>query len=193
MPEIVLLVALFSVLLMDLWTRDEHRYITHWLSVGAMFLAVFAQWAVWSVEPSIAFHGFYIADGVSQVAKIVVYLGTVALFVYAKPYNQQRGMFSGEYYSLAMFANVGMSVMISAGHFLSAYIGLELLSLSLYAMIALQRDSARAAEAALKYFVLGALASGLLLYGVSMIYGATGSLEIAAVSHAIDIGTTNGW
>ncbi|MCI4102714.1 hypothetical protein MM708_33220, partial [Klebsiella pneumoniae] len=106
---------------------------------------------------------------------------TFALFVYAKPYNQVRGIFKGEFYTLSLFALLGMSVMVSAGHFLTAYIGLELLSLALYALIALRRDSGFAAEAALKYFVLGALASGLLLYGISMVYGATGSLEFAGV------------
>lgn len=106
---------------------------------------------------------------------------TFALFVYARPYNQVRGIFKGEFYTLSLFALLGMGVMVSAGHFLTAYIGLELLSLALYALIALRRDSGFAAEAALKYFVLGALASGLLLYGISMVYGATGSLEFAGV------------
>lgn len=192
-PEIVLLTALFGVLLADLWTRDENRYITHYLSVVAMFSAIFGQWAVWSSDAVIAFNGFYISDGMSQFAKIVIYFGTATLFIYAKPYNQARNIFKSEYYTLAMFANLGMSIMISAGHFLTAYIGLELLSLSLYAMIALQRDSARAAEAALKYFVLGALASGLLLYGISMVYGATGSLNFATIAQATEIGQVNGW
>ncbi len=192
-PEIVLLIALFGVLLIDLWTSDENRITTHWLAVLSMLAASGTQLAVWHANPVIAFHGFYISDGISQLAKIVVYLGTVAVFVYGKPYNQSRGIFKGEFYTLAMFANLGMSVMISAGHFLAGYIGLELLSLSLYAMIALQRDSARAAEAALKYFVLGALASGILLYGVSMIYGATGSLNFADIFQAAQSGNVNGW
>ena len=192
-PEIVLLIGLFGVLLLDLWTSDENRFITHGLSIVAMLAASGAQLAVWTSTPIVAFNGFYIADGISQAAKLVVYLATAALFVYAKPYNQLRGIFKGEYYTLAMFACAGMSVMISAGHFLTAYIGLELLSLSLYAMIALQRDSARAAEAALKYFVLGALASGILLYGVSMVYGATGSLNFADIFQAAQSGNVNGW
>ena len=123
----------------------------------------------------------YIADGMSRLSKLVLYGLTFGLFIYSKPYNQARGIFKGEFYTLSLFALLGMSVMVSAAHFLTAYIGLELLSLSLYAMIALRRDSGRSAEAALKYFVLGALASGLLLYGISMVYGATGSLEFATV------------
>ena len=192
-PEIVLLIGLFGVLLLDLWLSDNNRFITHGLSIVAMLAAAGAQLATWVHEPITAFHGFYIADGISQAAKLAMYLATAALFVYAKPYNQLRGIFKGEYYTLAMFACVGMSVMMSAGHFLMAYIGLELLSLSLYAMIALQRDSARAAEAALKYFVLGALASGILLYGASMVYGATGSLNFADIFQAAQSGNVNGW
>ena len=192
-PEIVLLCALCGVLLADLWTSDENRYITHYLSIGSMLAAAFTQIAVWTGQPAQAFNGFYLVDGVSQLAKLTVYLGTAALFVYAKPYNQAQKMFKGEYYTLAMFAATGMSVMISSAHFLTAYIGLELLSLSLYAMIALRRDSVQASEAALKYFVLGALASGILLYGISMVYGASGSLHFAAVAQAAADGHVNGW
>lgn len=192
-PEIVLLCALFGVLLADLWTSDENRYITHYLSIGSMLAAAFTQIAVWTGQPAQAFNGFYLVDGVSQLAKLTVYLGTAALFVYAKPYNKAQKMFKGEYYTLAMFAASGMSVMISSAHFLTAYIGLELLSLSLYAMIALRRDSVQASEAALKYFVLGALASGILLYGISMVYGAAGSLHFAAVAQAAADGHVNGW
>ena len=192
-PEIVLLCALFGVLLADLWTSDENRYITHYLSIGSMLAAAFTQIAVWTGQPAQAFNGFYLVDGVSQLAKLTVYLGTAALFVYAKPYNQAQKMFKGEYYTLAMFAATGMSVMISSAHFLTAYIGLELLSLSLYAMIALRRHSVQASEAALKYFVLGALASGILLYGISMVYGAAGSLHFAAVAQAAADGHVNGW
>ena len=193
MPEIVLLSALGIVLLVDLWTSDKNRYITHVLSLIALVAAAAAQWLVWVPQSVSTFSGMYIADGMSQLSKMVMYAATFALFVYAKPYNQVRDMFRGEFYTLTLFALSGMSVMVSAGHFLTAYIGLELLSLSLYAMIALRRDSADAAEAALKYFVLGALASGLLLYGISMVYGATGSLEFASVlANAYD-GQANTW
>ena len=193
MPEIVLLSALGIVLLVDLWTSDKNRYITHVLSLLALVAAAAAQWLVWVPQSVSTFSGMYIADGMSQLSKMVMYAATFALFVYAKPYNQVRDMFRGEFYTLTLFALSGMSVMVSAGHFLTAYIGSELLSLSLYAMIALRRDSADAAEAALKYFVLGALASGLLLYGISMVYGATGSLEFASVlANAYD-GQANTW
>lgn len=193
LPEIVLLCAMFGVLLFDLWTSDENRYITHYLSIAAVLLAALAQIAVWQTQPVLALNEMYLADGVSQMAKVVAYLGTAALFVYAQPYNQIRGMFKGEYYILAMFALVGMSVMMSSAHFLSAYVGLELLSLALYAMIALRRTHAPSSEAALKYFVLGALASGVLLYGISIIYGATGSLQLLDILQRAHEGNANAW
>lgn len=193
MPEIVLLSALCAVLLADLWIKDENRFITHILSLMSLAAAAVAQWLVWAPDSVYTFNGMYIADGMSRLAKMVMYAGLFALFVYSKPYNQARGIFKGEFYTLSLFALTGMSVMASAGHFLTAYIGLELLSLALYAMIALRRDSAKAAEAALKYFVLGALASGLLLYGISMVYGATGSLEFAAVLATAYEGQAQQW
>lgn len=194
MPEIVLLSALGVVLLVDLWLSDNKRYITHILSLLALVAAGVTQYSVWTADNGVSiFNGMYIADGMSQLAKMVMYVGLFALFVYAKPYNQLRQIYKGEFYTLSLFALIGMSVMVSAGHFLTAYIGLELLSLSLYAMIALRRDSGNAAEAALKYFVLGALASGLLLYGVSMVYGATGSLEFATVLANAYTGQANPW
>ena len=174
MPEIVLLSALGIVLLADLWISDKNRYITHILSLLALVATAATQIMVWSPESVTTFNGMYVADGVSQLTKMVLYAGVFTLFVYSQSYNKVRNIFKGEYYTLSLFALIGMSVMVSAGHFLTGYIGLELLSLALYAMIALRRDSAQAAEAALKYFILGALASGLLLYGISMVYGATG-------------------
>jgi len=105
-PEIVLLIGLFGVLLLDLWLSDNNRFITHGLSIVVMLAAAGAQLATWVHEPITAFHGFYIADGISQAAKLAMYLATAALFVYAKPYNQLRGIFKGEYYTLAMFACV---------------------------------------------------------------------------------------
>ena len=181
MPEIVLFALLIAVLLADLWISDKNRYLTHLMSLGTVIIVAVTQLAVWEQGSTLAFHGMYIADGMSCLSKLVLYGLTFGLFIYSKPYNQARGIFKGEFYTLSLFALLGMSVMVSAAHFLTAYIGLELLSLSLYAMIALRRDSGRSAEAALKYFVLGALASGLLLYGISMVYGATGSLEFATV------------
>ncbi|MDO4997160.1 MAG: NADH-quinone oxidoreductase subunit NuoN [Neisseria sp.] len=193
LPEMVLLTALCVVLLVDLWLKDSQRHITHYLSLLALVVTAAAQWAVWTPTSVATFSGMYLADGIAQLSKMVMYCAMFALFVYAKPYNEARNMFKGEFYTLALFALIGMNIMASAGHFLSAYLGLELLSLSLYAMIALRRDAVNAAEAALKYFVLGALASGLLLYGISLIYGATGSLEFATVLANAFNGQENPW
>lgn len=181
LPEIVLFALLVLLLLADLWVSDDKRRLTHYGALATVAVTAAVQLAVWEQGSTSSFNGMYIADGMSRLAKMVLYALTFALFVYAKPYNQTRNLFKGEFYTLSLFALLGMGVMVGAGHFLTAYIGLELLSLALYALIAMRRDSGFAAEAALKYFVLGALASGLLLYGISMVYGATGSLEFATV------------
>jgi NADH-quinone oxidoreductase subunit N len=130
----------------------------------------------------------FVADLMSQMLKVATLVSVAATLVYGRSYLQLRGLLRGEFLSLALFATLGMMVMISAHHFLTLYLGLELMTLSIYAMVALQRDSVRATEAAMKYFVLGALASGLLLYGLSMLYGATGSLELTRVAYAIEHG-----
>jgi NADH-quinone oxidoreductase subunit N len=130
----------------------------------------------------------FVDDAMSDVLKLALYLAVAIMLVYSRGYLQARGLYKGEFYVLTLFATLGMMVMISASHFLTLYLGLELLSLSLYAMVALNRDSPVATEAAMKYFVLGAIASGMLLYGMSMIYGSTGSLLLSDVSIALQEG-----
>jgi NADH-quinone oxidoreductase subunit N len=127
----------------------------------------------------------FVDDLMADVLKLLTYLGVMVILVYSRPYLAARGMYRGEFYVLVLFATLGMMVMISANHLLTLYLGLELLTLSLYALVALQRDSAVATEAAMKYFVLGALASGMLLYGMSMLYGATGTLGIPQLAEII--------
>jgi NADH-quinone oxidoreductase subunit N len=138
-----------------------------------------------------AFNNMFVDDLMSDVLKLLTFLAVSMMLVYSRQYLTVRGLFTGEFMVLTLFATLGMMVMISANHFVSLYLGLEVLSLSLYAMVALQRDSAVATEAAMKYFILGALASGLLLYGMSMLYGATGSLELGVVANAIQYGTAD--
>src|SRR6185369_12403362 len=118
-------------------------------------------------------------------------VATMISLAYARPYAASRDLLKGELFTLAMFSLMGIMVMLSANNFLVIYLGLELMSLSLYALTAMRRDNLNATEAAMKYFVLGALASGFLLYGMSMMYGATGSLEIGEVFKAIGAGTIN--
>src|SRR5690606_9328187 len=131
-------------------------------------------------------------DPLSDLLKVCVYVGVAGVLVYSHVYGRSRLLFRGEFFTLALFSTLGMMVMISANHLLSLYLGLELMSLSLYAMVALQRESPRSTEAAMKFFVLGALASGMLLYGMSMLYGATGTLSIPEMAQRIAAGETRG-
>ena len=186
-PEIALTVLVCALLVIDLFLKDEERHITHWLAVVSLVgvaLLCFQSLG----NQGLAFNGLFVSDMLSQVLKIVILLSAAATLIYSRPYLEARGLLRGEFLSLALFATLGMMVMVSAHHFITLYLGLELQALSLYAMVALQRDSSRATEAAMKYFVLGALASGMLLYGLSMVYGATGSLELARVATVIQQG-----
>ena len=133
-------------------------------------------------RPAYAFHGLFVADVMSLVLKLAACGAVSAALVYSRQYLLDRGLLRGEYLTLLLFALLGMMVMMSANSFITVYLGLELLSLCLYAMVALNRDSAVSTEAAMKYFILGALASGMLLYGMSMLYGATGTLNITEVA-----------
>ncbi|MDA8390825.1 MAG: NADH-quinone oxidoreductase subunit NuoN [Gammaproteobacteria bacterium] len=183
LPEIFLLVMACAVLLAEVFLAPRRAGLLYWLSqaalVGAAFLAAHERFH------GVVMHGMFMADRLTRVLEEFVCLLTVIVFAYSRDYIAERGLFKGEYFVLGLLAVVGMCVMIGAAHFIALYLGLELMSLSLYAMVALERDSATASEAAMKYFVLGALASGLLLYGLSMLYGATGSLEIATVARVL--------
>ncbi|MGH8668372.1 MAG: NADH-quinone oxidoreductase subunit NuoN, partial [Burkholderiales bacterium] len=136
-------------------------------------------------QRSLLFHGLFVSDALCHVLKLMCYLAVSAALVYSRQYLADRGLLRGEFVTLLLFALLGMMVMISAASFLTLFLGLELMSLCLYAMVALNRDSVASTEAAMKYFVLGALSSGLLLYGMSMIYGATGTLDIPEVARAV--------
>ena len=136
-------------------------------------------------DAEVVFSGTFVRDPLADALKVTIYILAGIAFLYAKDYLRERGLFKGEYYVLGLFAVLGMMIMVSANGFLTVYLGLELLALSLYALVAFDRDSDLASEAAMKYFVLGALASGMLLYGISMIYGATGSIEFQAVAEAL--------
>ena len=189
-PEIFLLAMTCVILVADLFISDENRGTTYFLTqlalAGSAFLTWFISHHLNAGDPIRTFGGMFVSDMMSNVLKMTTYLGVMAVLVYSRSYLMARHMFRGEFFALALFATLGMLIMISANHLLILYLGLELLSLSLYAMVALQRDSAKATEAAMKYFILGALASGMLLYGMSMIYGATGSLELTRIASLID-------
>jgi NADH-quinone oxidoreductase subunit N len=184
LPEIFVLIMACVILIYDLFLSDRNRVIAYLMAIGtlagAAILTNFYH-AAHSDHPVLTFAGMFISDNMADVLKLFVYLITAGVFLYARRYLLERDLFKGEYYVLGLFGVLGMMVMISAHNLLTIYLGLELLALCQYAMVALQRDSGVASEAAMKYFVLGALASGMLLYGMSMLYGATRSLDIAEI------------
>jgi len=134
---------------------------------------------------TVGWHGTYVADPVGSLLKVVAYGAVAVAFLYSYGYLQKRGILKGEFFVLGLFALLGIMVLISANSLVTLYLGVELLALSLYAMVAFNRESGTAAEAAIKYFVLGSIASGCLLYGMSIVYGVTGTLELGKVSEAV--------
>lgn len=189
-PEILLLVSGLAILLVDAVSNHPERkptFLLTLLALGALTVVSAVQWM--NGVKGATFHGLYVTDELSHLLKIASYIAVGATLVYGRVYAQVRDMLKGgELYVLTLFALLGQMVMISSGNLISIYLGLELMSLALYALIALRRDDVVATEAAMKYFVLGALASGFLLYGMSMVYGATGHLDLAEVSKVIAAG-----
>ena len=186
LPEIFVLAMACAILLIDVISKDSKMsYVLTLLTLlGAATLTAFTA----SPEIHYTFSGQFVDDAMGDVLKLMGYFATLAVVVYSRNYLADRGLMRGEFYVLALFAMLGMMVMISANNFLVLYVGLELLSLCLYVLVAFQRDSAVATEAAMKYFVLGALASGLLLYGMSLIYGLTGTLELPKMAEVLQAG-----
>ena len=186
-PEILLLVMACVIALVDLGVKTPMRGATHLLTlltlaVLAVLLGVYAS----SGATVVAFGGMVVSDPMGNWLKCFATVALMVTLVYGRQYAGQRDMLrGGELFTLSLFALLGMFVMISGNNFLVLYLGLELLTLSSYALVALRRDDLKATEAAMKYFVLGALASGFLLYGLSMVYGATGSLSLPEVMQAI--------
>ena len=191
LPEMFLLGALLVILMLDLFISDAKRVITYGLTLVTLAVCAFLQINTFEPFATYTFSGMFVDDPLSDIVKVAMYGVTATVLVYTRQYTRDRGLFKGEYFTMALFALLGMNFMVSASNFVSLYLGLELLSLSLYSLIALQRDSVAATESAMKYFVLGALASGLLLYGMSMLYGATGSLDLALIAKSIASGQAN--
>ncbi|WP_430434582.1 NADH-quinone oxidoreductase subunit NuoN [Methyloversatilis sp.] len=189
--EIFVLVMACVVLLADLFKSERQGWLPYLLTLATLAGAFAIQAGTAGPDTTLTFSGMFVDDRLADVLKSCLYITVFAVVVYSRDYLMARGLERGEYYLLVLFATLGMQVMISANHFLTLYLGLELLSLAIYALVALDRESARSTEAAMKYFVLGALASGLLLYGMSMIYGATGTLEISAIARKLSDPATN--
>ena len=180
-PELFLLAATCLVLVVDVYLPIRYRVFTYNLSQVSLVITAGLCLALFPDSAQVSFNGTFVSDTMSALLKVFILLTTYFVFFYSKIYLRARDLFKGEYFVLGLFAVLGMMVLVSAHSLLTVYLGLELLSLSLYAMVAMNRESSTASEAAMKYFVLGALASGMLLYGMSMIYGATGSLDLAAI------------
>lgn len=184
-PEIFVLAMGCVLLVFDVFINDRVRVLSYAMAQLTIICAAVITWLSFPVEAVHTFNGAYVSDPLGSVLKMFIYLVTAFVFLYSRDYLKDRNMFRGEYYVLGLFAMLGMMIMVSAHSFLTIYLGLELLSLSLYAMVAFDRNSMAASEAAMKYFVLGAIASGMLLYGMSMIYGVTTSLDIREVATAM--------
>ncbi len=191
-PEITLLIMICVVLIADLFISDENREVTFWMSIAALLITGWALVASAPEARTLLFDGSYVSDALSQILKVAV-IGMVGVgFWYARDYLRQNELLKGEFYLLGLFGLLGMMIMISANSLLIMYLGLETLSLSLYALVAFDRNSAASAEAAMKYFVLGAIASGAFLYGISWVYGVTGSVQFDAIAAAVRGGEVNG-
>jgi NADH-quinone oxidoreductase subunit N len=191
-PEIALLTAACVVAMFDLFVTDPQRRLTFWLTQLSLALVAWLHYL--HLEEGITMYAMQemvVADPMGHLLALIATLSVMLTIAYAQPYIASRDMLKGEFFTLSMFVLLGISVMVAANNFLVIYLGLELMSLSLYALVALRRDHPMATEAAMKYFVLGALASGFLLYGLSMMYGATGSLDLGDVFDAIQTGRIN--
>ena len=186
LPDALVLAAIVVAWLNDTFTGASGRRLTYLIAVVSSVVA--GVWfAVQALDPQqyYFFSKMVVVDSFASMMKAVVSFGFAVSLVYSRKYLEDRDMFRGDVFLLGMFSLLGQLVMVSGNNFLTLYLGLELMSLSLYAVIALRRDAAQSSEAAMKYYVLGALASGFVLYGISMLYGATGSLELGEVYKAV--------
>ena len=185
LPEIFLSLAACVILMLDLLLNEAQRRWTGVLAVISLCVTAVLVVAQPLTGKIVALGGLFELDRMAQVLKVATLVIVAAVFVYSTDYLKRRAIFKGEYFVLGLFATSGAMVLISAASLITLYLGLELMSLCLYAMVAFDRDSGIAAESAIKYFVLGSMASGTLLYGMSIVYGVTGSLELAEISTAV--------
>ena len=196
-PEVWLALSACVILLVDVYGGNKRRGVTATVTMLALLLGVVltSRYGM-AMQRQLLFNGLYVADALGTFLKLTAFVAMATTVFYSQEYLEQRDMMGGEYYVLCLTGLLGVFVLISANSLLTAYLGIELLSLSLYALVAFDRDSGIAAEAAIKYFVLGAIASGTLLYGMSMLYGITGSLDLNVlarlVAHAPDGGVIIG-
>lgn len=194
--EIFLVSAIMLILVISLFVKEQYSPVSHVLSL--LVLGVCAALSLNSLDAGLmtnTFGNMYVADPLANLLKLAACISTAITLIYSRQYTSDRGMLSGslsgEFYVLALLTLLGQMIMISGNNFLIIYLGLEMMSLSLYALVALRRDHVASTEASMKYFILGALASGFMLYGISMLYGATGTLDLSRVATATADGSAN--
>src|SRR5712691_7253245 len=181
MPEIVLACAAMALLLLGVFRGEGSTRLVSWLSV-AVLIGILVLTGVFGMERRVGFYGMFVTDAFAVFMKALVLLGSAVSIIMALRYNEEHSIARFEFPVLVLLAATGMMVMVSADDLITLYLGLELQSLALYVVASFDRDSVRSTEAGLKYFVLGALASGLLLYGASLIYGFTGTTSFAGLA-----------
>ena len=191
LPEIIVLTMAMSILLVSLFLKPKQKIVNYVLAQITLAVVAYAIISTHSQTITYAFSNMFVDDTLSDVLKLMMILATSIMLVYTRQYMSIRNLFKGEYYALVLFALLGMMIMVSGQNLITIYMGLELLSLCLYTLVAFDRDNPKSTEAAMKYFVLGALASGLLLYGMSMIYGVTGSLNLSEIATVLTQGNFN--
>ncbi|VEB32909.1 NADH dehydrogenase I chain N [Legionella sainthelensi] len=185
LPEMVVLATACIALLADLFLRHRYKSIAYFISCIGLIIAALISFFYIGMYKVITLSGLFISDDVANIMKFFIYITVLLSFIYSRNYIDERQMPSGDYYVLGMFSALGMMLLVSAHSLLTVFLGLELLSLPLYAMTAIRRTDGDSSEAAMKYFVMGSIASAMLLYGMSLIYGATGKLDLLDVANAI--------
>jgi len=190
-PEMVLLALTSFILVGDTIWSKRSQFATYYMAQATLVVVGLLIMQSFAMSPEITFSGSFIRDRFGDILKLFILLTSVGVLVFAKEYLIQFKFYQGEFFSLALFGILGMFVMVSAYNLITLYLGLEIMSLALYAMIAMRKDYSIAIEAAMKYFVLGALATGMLLYGFSMVYGATGQIQFDKIAQAIASGQMN--
>ena len=188
LPEMVVLTTACLALLADLFFRHKYKSIAFYIACTGLFLAGCVSYLYIGSFKVIILNGLFISDDVAHLMKLFVYITVLLSFIYSRSYIDERQMPAGDYYVLGLFSTIGMMILISDHSLLTIYLGLELMSLPLYAMTAIRRTDSDASEAAMKYFIMGAIASGMLLYGISLVYGATGKLDLLEVANVIASG-----
>jgi NADH-quinone oxidoreductase subunit N len=191
LPELIILTTSCLALLADLFLSHKYKSLVFYVAMIGLTLATCVSYLYIGEFNTLVFNGLFISDDIGHVMKCFIYISVLLSFIYSRNYLQERQMPSGDYYVLGLFATLGMLILVSAHSMLTIYLGLELMSLPLYTMTAIRRNDGNATEAAMKYFVMGAIASGMLLYGFSLIYGVTGKLDLAEVANAISVNWQN--